>query len=80
MSSWPRSERRRTDEHQEFPDLHTRLPAAPRPDEIPPPGPARLHRGSLYGKTVLYPVASLTDVMPAYFYWFPVCAILLSLL
>ena len=61
LSSWPRSEWRRTDEHQGFPDLRTRLPAAPGPDEIPPPGPAHLHRGSLYGRTVEYPVASLSD-------------------
>lgn len=56
ICSRPRSERRRAHEHQGFPDLHPRLPAAHRPDEIPPPGPSRLHRGPLHGKTPLCPV------------------------
>lgn len=54
ICSWPRPERRGTNEHQGFPDLHPGLSAAHRPDEIPPPGAARLHCGSLDGKATSY--------------------------
>lgn len=47
--SGSRSERRGEDEHQGFPVLRPRLPAAHRPDEVPPPGAASVHPGPLHG-------------------------------
>lgn len=61
LHSGPWSERRRQDEHQKLPGLHQRLPAAHRPDEIPPPRPTRLHRGSLHGKILSSDLFQLLD-------------------